>query len=87
MTSKEAAIYLGYAENTLREARVKGILAGVQAPPYIIMGKRIEHEKVDLDTWKAQFRTMDGTSAFRGAPEEKQLRSHLKGRRGFTITH
>lgn len=62
MTSKEAADYLGYAENTLREARVRGNLAGVEAPPYVKMGRKIHYDKTDLDAWKSQFRKITNTA-------------------------
>ena len=56
MSSKEAAEYLGYAEKTLRESRIKGILAGVQGPPYIKRGKFCIYKKDDLDIWLSQFK-------------------------------
>ncbi len=61
-TSKQAAEYLGYAENTLRDCRVRGILAGIKAPPYIKMGKRVEYYKEDLDNWKMQFKKITNTA-------------------------
>ena len=36
-----AAEYLGYEEQTVRASRVDGLLAGVQAPPYIKRGRRV----------------------------------------------
>ena len=62
LTSKQAAEYLGYSENTLRECRVKGILAGIKAPPYIKMGKRVEYSKEDLDNWRNQFKKITNTA-------------------------
>lgn len=62
MTSQEAAIYLGYAEITLRESRVKGVLAGIEAPPYIKMGRKVKYDKADLDRWKAQFTKITNTA-------------------------
>lgn len=62
MTSKEAADYLGYAEKTLRESRVRGVLPNVTAPLYIKQGGRVIYEKADLDSWKAQFKKITNTA-------------------------
>lgn len=62
MNSKEAANFLGYAEITLRKARVSGVLAGVDAPPFIKMGKRVEYDAEDLTLWKAQFIKITNTA-------------------------
>ena len=62
MNSKEAATYLGYAEITLRDSRVRGVLASVTAPPYIKQGKKVIYEKADLDAWRAQFKKITNTA-------------------------
>ncbi len=62
MNSKEAAATLGYAEKTLRESRVTGILAGVTTPAYIKQGRRVIYEEEDLLAWTAQFRKITNTS-------------------------
>lgn len=51
-----------YLEITLRVSRVKGVLAGIEAPPYIKMGRIIQYEKADLDKWKAQFVKITNTA-------------------------
>ncbi|MEE8059017.1 MAG: hypothetical protein V3T17_14460 [Pseudomonadales bacterium] len=62
MTSKEAAVHLGYAEKTLRESRITGKLAGVTTPPYIKRGQRIIYDQNDLYQWNAQFKKITNTS-------------------------
>ena len=61
MTSKEAAVHLGYAEKTLRESRITGKLAGVTTPPYIKRGQRIIYDQNDLYQWNAQFKKITNT--------------------------
>ena len=62
MNSKEAAVSLGYAEKTLRESRVTGVLAGVTTPPYIKRGQRVLYDEVDLAEWSAQFKKITNTA-------------------------
>ncbi len=62
MNSKEAALWLGYAEKTLRESRITGILAGVTTPPYIKRGGRIIYDENDLREWNAQFKKITNTA-------------------------
>lgn len=64
--SHEAAAYLGYADPTLRESRVTGKLAGVDAPRYQKIGARVFYEKDALDTWLAQFPMTRHTGEYRG---------------------
>ena len=61
LTSKEAAEFLGYAEKTLREARITGKLAGVTAPPYTKRGRYCIYEKDDLNKWNGQFKKITHT--------------------------
>lgn len=61
MTSKEAAVFLGYAEKTLRDSRVTGKLAGVTAPLYTKRGKYCIYEESDLNQWKSQFKKITHT--------------------------
>lgn len=62
MNSKEAAVSLGYAEKTLRESRVTGVLAGVTTPPYIKRGHRVLYDEIDLAEWSAQFKKITNTA-------------------------
>ena len=51
-TSKEAANYLGYPENTLRVSRMSGFLSGHPAPLHIKIGKKtIRYKRDELDKW------------------------------------
>jgi len=51
LTSKEAAEYLGYADNTLRKSRVDGTLGGVDSPKVTMIGKTPRYKLADLDKW------------------------------------
>ena len=62
MNSKEAAVSLGYAEKTLRESRVTGLLAGVTTPPYIKRGRRVLYDEIDLAEGSAQFKKITNTA-------------------------
>ena len=61
LSSNSAANYLGYSTATLRNARHTGILAGVEAPIYLKMGKSIRYDKDVLDAWLAQFNDLANT--------------------------
>lgn len=61
MTSKEAANFLGYAEKTLRDSRVTGVLGGVRTPPYKKIGKFCIYDDKDLEQWLNQFKKISHT--------------------------
>lgn len=62
LTTEEAASYLGFTANTLRNSRSTGCLAGVQSPPYRKMGFKVRYERSTLDMWLAQFEERTSTS-------------------------
>lgn len=51
LTTKEAAEYLGYAEQTLRKSRVTGELGGVEAPKVTMIGRTPRYKVGDLTAW------------------------------------
>ena len=55
LSTTEAANYLGFSVNTLRCARVSGMLASVAAPKYRKIGRRVFYEVSTLDQWLKQF--------------------------------
>lgn len=55
LTSVEAARLLGMKPTTLRDARWRGELAGVQPPPYRRIGRAVRYPRAALDHWLAQF--------------------------------
>ncbi|OPX56520.1 Helix-turn-helix domain-containing protein [Oceanospirillum multiglobuliferum] len=61
-TSAQAAEILGFSEYTIRLSRATGTLAGVEAPPFIKMGRNVRYKKSDLDNWLAQFQTFTNTA-------------------------
>lgn len=63
LSSIEAGKYLGFAEATMRESRVTGRLAGVDAPTYQKIGSRVFYDQDVLDTWLAQFPQARHTAA------------------------
>lgn len=63
LTTNEAANYLGYKATTLRNSRLSGRLAGVQAPRYWKIGAGVRYEKTELDRWLGQFPVQASTSS------------------------
>ncbi len=58
-TSKEAARYIGFSEQFLRDDRVNGRRKGrTPGPDYLVIGdtKRIRYLKDDLDAWLESFK-------------------------------
>lgn len=55
LSSNNAANFLGYSDNTLRNSRHTGTLAGVDAPPYIKLGTSVRYSVDDLNEWLIQF--------------------------------
>ena len=55
ITTAQAAEFLGYSPQTLKVSRCTGILAGVDSPKYIKMGKRIRYQIPALEDWVNQF--------------------------------
>ena len=51
MTSKEAALHLGYSPDTLRRSRVSKQLGGKDTPSFTKSGTAIRYKKSDLDAW------------------------------------
>jgi hypothetical protein len=51
----EAAEFLAMNTNTLKLSRHTGILAGVQAPAYRKIGKKVIYEKSTLELWLEPF--------------------------------
>jgi hypothetical protein len=55
LSSNNAANFLGYSDNTLRNSRYTGTLAGVNAPPHIKLGTSVRYEMESLNGWLKQF--------------------------------
>ncbi len=63
LTSKEAAIYLGCAPNTVKLSRSTGQLLSVKAPAYLKMGnKAIRYKLATLEAWLSQFEEQANTA-------------------------
>ncbi|WP_086480764.1 helix-turn-helix domain-containing protein [Oceanospirillum sanctuarii] len=62
ITSAQAAEALGFSEYTLRLSRTTGKLAGVQAPPFLKVGRSVRYKQADLFEWLAQFDTFTNTA-------------------------
>jgi hypothetical protein len=66
LTNQQAAEHIGCAERTLENSRSTGMLAGVPAPAFMKIGKKIvRYERETLDAWLLQFseRATPSTSA------------------------
>ena len=57
------AIILGFASSTIRISRVTGTLAGVPAPTYRKIGRKVVYDRVVLEEWLNQFNNQPNTSA------------------------
>jgi len=55
LTSAQAAEFLRYSMHTLKLSRHTGILAGVDAPSYKKLGRRVLYEIATLEMWLEQF--------------------------------
>lgn len=55
-TEREAAAWLGYQYNSLRDARLTGKKLGGTTPPrHVAFGKSIRYDIADLEAWVNQF--------------------------------
>lgn len=58
LSSSDAAKLLRYSTTTLRNSRYTGILAGVEAPAHLKLGKTVRYEKEVLQAWLSQFKPL-----------------------------
>jgi len=58
----EAATFLGFSSYTLRRSRSTGKLAGVPAPRYRRIGKKVIYEPLWLAAWRDQFKPQNNTA-------------------------
>ena len=63
LDTHEFAKKLGFASVTLRMSRVTGTLAGVPAPTYRKIGRKVVYDEAVGDEWLAQFASQPNTSA------------------------
>jgi hypothetical protein len=57
-----AASYLGFGSSTMRVSRVTGTLAGVPAPTYRKIGRKVIYDRMILDEWIDQFANQQKTA-------------------------
>lgn len=62
LDTHESAKELGFASITLRMSRVTGVLAGVPAPTYRKLGRKVVYDRVILDQWLEQFANQSNTA-------------------------
>ena len=62
LTSKEAAIYLNCAANSLKASRSTGRLLSTDAPTYLKIGVSIRYKLSTLDKWLEQFTEQKNTA-------------------------
>jgi predicted DNA-binding transcriptional regulator AlpA len=58
----ECADKLGFASSTIRMSRVTGLLAGVPAPTYRKIGRKVAYDHAILDQWLDQFANQPNTA-------------------------
>jgi hypothetical protein len=58
-----AAFRLGFGSSTMRVSRVTGTLAGVPAPTYRKIGRKVVYDRIVLDKWMEQFANQQNTTA------------------------
>ena len=63
LDTHNAAKIIGFASTTLRISRVTGILAGVPAPAYRKIGRKVVYDRVVLDEWLNQFENQNNTAS------------------------
>ena len=63
LDTNQAAEYLGFAVSTLNISRVTGTLAGVKAPAYRKLGRKVVYDASILEEWLNQFENQPNTAA------------------------
>lgn len=58
----QAAKYMNFAEITVRNSRVSGLLCGVPAPKFRKIGRKVVYFKKDIDDWLAALPSYQNTS-------------------------
>ena len=58
-----AAFDLGFSSSTIRVSRVTGTLAGVPAPTYRKVGRKVVYDRIVLRKWMEQFANQQNTTA------------------------
>ena len=58
-----AAFDLGFSSSTIRVSRVTGTLAGVPAPTYRKVGRKVVYDRRVLREWMEQFANQQNTTA------------------------
>ncbi len=62
LTEPEAAQYLGFSRQFLRDARYLGqTRAGATCPPYVRVGRSIRYDVTALDAWIQEHTVKDAT--------------------------
>lgn len=54
LTEKQAAELIGFSRGALRASRVTGKLGGLQAPPWLKIGRSIRYRRTMLDAWLSE---------------------------------
>jgi len=57
-----AAFELGFGSSTIRVSRVTGTLAGVPAPTYRKVGRKVVYDRIVLKKWMDQFANQQKTA-------------------------
>ena len=62
ISSKEASLEIGCADQTLKQSRVTGSLFGKPAPAYLKIGRTVRYKRNTVETWIGQFPEVSNTA-------------------------
>jgi hypothetical protein len=63
LTERDAARYIGLSRAYLRQSRMRLPRRGIDAPPYLRVGRAIRYLRGDLDRWLEAHRVVSATPA------------------------
>ncbi len=63
LNNNQAAAFLGLSTATLKHSRVSGTLAGVAAPTYRKLGRKVVYDRAVLEEWLDQFEQQSNTAS------------------------
>lgn len=62
LNNSESADFLCFSPTTLKLSRVTGTLAGVPAPTYRKLGRKVVYDRAVLEQWVNQFEQQSNTA-------------------------
>lgn len=62
LDTENASLIIGFKPSTLKLSRVTGTLAGVEAPVFKKLGRKVVYEREVLEEWLDQFQPQQNTA-------------------------